>query len=166
VTQRFTKWVLAAALTVVTGTGGDAASTRFNVDRCLHASCLGQSMLEKRGYSYDRTGRDSTKVLRRQPEDTVTRLQNKIVRDRARQKQELERTRRHHYPYTDPADFYGLRQLSCPQGRMFVQGEGFTRVYALKCQGRTLTYLAWANGKRVLVTVDPLLGSIISTKPY
>ena len=159
-TQRFTKWILAAVLFAVTGTGGYAASTR-----CVHASCLGQS-LEKRGYSYDRTGSDSTKVLQRQREDTVSRLQNKIARDRARQKQELERTQRHHYPYTNPADFYGLRQLSCPQGRTFVQGEGFSRVYALKCQGRTLTYLAWENGKRVLVTVDPLLGSIISTRPF
>jgi hypothetical protein len=163
---RLAAWVLTIFVIHVTAAVGEAASTRLTLERCAYVSCFPQPKFEEPNYSFKRSTVGSAKVLRRQTEDTVSRLQNKISRDQARHKQLVIKDRPS-YPYSNrySPSWYDSR-LSCPQGQRFVLGEGFSRVYALDCQGRTFTYLAWQSGERVLVTVDPLFGGIISTRHY
>jgi hypothetical protein len=133
---------------------GDAASRRVNQSRCASVSCLRQFT----------PGVDAANELRRyrRTQDAVSRLQNKIAQQQAERRQQLGKSqKRPSYLYA-----YSPRQISCRTGRQLVRGQGFYRVNALECQGRTFTYLARENGKLVRVTVDSRHGRIIGTRPF
>src|SRR5215212_10683894 len=159
---------LIALLISLGQTQGSAAANRIDVQRCLYPHCFTFPMPRKYGHSYRRRPTGSEKFRRNHPtEDAVSRLQAKIARDRAKHSSsEKERS-----SYSDSA--IGRRfphrpfpQISCREGRLLVQGQGFSRVSALECQGTTFTYLARENGEMVRVTVDARYGRIISSRPY
>jgi hypothetical protein len=97
----------------------------------------------------------------------VSRLQKKIAREQAKRRSSI----RKHSPYPHSAidrqfAHSPFREISCREGRLLVQGQGFSRVNALECQGTTFTYVARENGEIVRVTVDARYGRIISTRPF
>ena len=146
---------------------GSAASNRLDAQRCVYPNCFTLPIPRKYGHSY-RGPLGSEKLRRNRPtEDAVSRLQAKIARDRAKHSSSEKKPssysysaigrRFRHSPFPD---------ISCREGRLLVQGQGFSRVSALECQGTTFTYLARENGEMVRVTVDARYGRIISTRPY
>jgi hypothetical protein len=149
-------------------TEGSAASNRLDMHRCAYANCFTFPLPRRYGHSY-RAGPTGSEKLRRnrRTQDAVSRLQAKIARDRA--KRSSSENERGPYSYSaidrrfahDP-----FREISCREGRLLVQGQGFSRVNALECQGTTFTYLARENGEMVRVTVDARYGRIISTRPF
>jgi hypothetical protein len=159
---------LIASLISLSPAEGSAASNRLDVQRCAYANCFTFPIPRRYGHSYRRGPMASEKLRRNRPtEDAVSRLQAKIARDRAkRSSSEKERSsysysaigrRFTHSPFPD---------ISCREGRLLVQSQGFSRVNALECQGTTFTYLARENGEMVRVTVDARYGRIISTRPF
>jgi hypothetical protein len=159
---------LIALLIVLSPTEGSTASNRLDVRRCVYVDCITFPIPRKYGPSYRRAPVGSEKLRRNRPtEDAVSRLQAKIARDRA--KDSSSATARRSYSYSAigrPFPHSPFPDISCREGRLLVQGQGFSRVSALECQGTTFTYLARENGKMVRVIVDARYGRIISTRPY
>jgi hypothetical protein len=159
---------LIALLISLGPTGGSAASHRLDVQRCIYPNCFTSAMPRNSGQLYRRRPIGSEKLRRNRPtEDAVSRLQAKIARDRA--KDSSSATARRSYSYSAigrPFPHSPFPDISCREGRLLVQGQGFSRVSALECQGTTFTYLARENGKMVRVIVDARYGRIISTRPY
>ena len=159
---------LIALLISLGPTEGSAASNRLDVQRCVYPNCFTFPIPRKYGHSYRRRPIGSEKLRRNRPtEDAVSRLQAKIARDRA--KHSSSEKERSSYSYSAIGRRFPhspFPHISCREGRLLVQGQGFSRVSALECQGTTFTYLARENGEMVRVAVDARYGRIISTRPY
>jgi hypothetical protein len=167
------KCVLICALVALsislTSTEGSAASNRLDKVRCPYANCFTLPLPKRYGYSYRGRTTDSEKLRRKRVmDDAVSRLQEKIAREQAKRRSTSEKER-NPYSYSTIDRLYAdspFRELTCREGRLLVQGQGFFRVNPLECRGRTFTYLARENGRMVRVTVDSLYGRIISTRPF
>ena len=149
-------------------TEAGAGSNRLDRHRCAYANCFTFSIPKRYGHSYRRAPTGSEKFRRNRPrEDAVSRLQKKIAREQAKRNSSIRKRSRFSYSAIDRQFAHSpFREISCREGRLLVQGQGFSRVNALECQGTTFTYLARENGEIVRVTVDARYGRIISTRPF
>ena len=66
------------------------------------------------------------------------------------------------YDYRRHGDFRGRvnNKLTCNQARRLVDRSGYNRVQVRECEGRTYTFRAVRNGKRVTVYVNSRTGNI------
>ena len=149
-------------------TEGSAGSNRLDMHRCAYANCFTFPLPKRYGPSYRRVPTASEKLrLNRPQKDAVSRLQAKIARDQAKRSSSIGKRSPYSYSAIDRKFADNLfPKISCREGRLLVQGQGFSRVSALECQGTTFTYLARENGENVRVTVDARYGRIISTRPF
>jgi hypothetical protein len=147
--------------TIVSTFDAGAASRRYDLNRCAYASCFSPDLPR----SVHRNVESKRQLRRKRGADPVDYLQRKIARQQLNEQTKSERRR----SISEEIYSYGYnprRKLTCSRGRLFLQGEGFHRVYAINCRGRTFTYLARQNGETMRVLVDPLYGRIIGTWPF
>ncbi len=173
--NRSTRWPIASLICVLVAllislrpTEASAGSDRLDMHRCAYANCFTFSVPKRYGHSYRRAPTGSETFRRNRPrEDTVSRLQRKIAREQAKRSSSIRKRSSYSYSAIDrPFAHSPFREITCREGRLLVQGQGFSRVNALECQGTIFTYLARENGEIVRVTVDARYGRIISTRPF
>jgi hypothetical protein len=169
--------LLASAVMLLTAGDVGAASKPHGLGRCAYAACvsrdlsrsLGKSRSSKARFKREQRSHALTNAKRdlrrkRRAEDAVSRLQDKIARQRLERRAERKRLSRDALDRS-LIDGYGDSVLTCRKARLFLLGRGFYRVSPLDCQGRTFTFLARENGDTVRILLDPRHGRIISTNP-